>query len=214
MERVKEFKLRWNLIPACIYEHLLTFRGDDAFYDPAFGPGVYLFIHGNGRHHQVYYVGQSQEIGGRLLAHFKEWTRPPSNLHLPLDIDHFETDIHELYRNSGNAFKQEAHDFSREKRVQIGRRIMHNTYFAFALIEGEDQEWLHDVEAALHFAVLKYHGLPKAGWLGEKTSVVPERDVSIRNIYPSGIAEEVVAPSLPDEVLVRGGALSIVRPTP
>jgi len=202
--------LSWSVFPACVYEHLQSFTGKDSFYDPSFGPGVYVLVHGNGRAHQVYYLGQSSDdVGQRLKSHFNTYAQADPRWYLPTSAEVFGRDVYETFRKSTEFMKQEEAGFTREERARIGSKIMHNTYCGYAALAGQETEWLLDVEAILHLALLKQHNLPKAGWFGDKTSVMPGRDLSVRNLYVSEIARVIISPTLPREITLRDGVLEV-----
>jgi hypothetical protein len=202
--------LSWSVFPACVYEHLQGFTGKDSFYDPAFGPGVYVLVHGNGRVHQVYYLGQSSEdVGQRLKSHFNAYAQADPKWYLPTSAEVFGRDVYETFRNGTELMKQEETGFAREERARIGSKIMHNTHCGYAALAGQETGWLLDVEAVLHLALLKQHNLPKAEWLGDKTSVMPRRNLSVSNLYVTSTAQAIISPTLPREIAVRDGVLEV-----
>jgi hypothetical protein len=158
--------LYWRVCPACVYAHLEQFTGRASYFGPILGPGVYLFIHGNGQRYQVYYVGQSEEMGRRLADRYADYVHArQSGYWLPTDKSGFDRDdLYELFRREpGDLFAQEGKGFGREKRAEVGAKIMQGTYFAFAGIVEGGASWLKDVEATLQAAIAKKHDLPRRG---------------------------------------------------
>lgn len=198
-----KLNLRWNMIPACIFGYFRSFKGDQSYYDPAFGSGVYCFVHSNGTRYQVYYIGQSKEVGARLAQHCLDYTSTRSDYWLPLDASLYDGDIYEAFQKD-TGFAQESASFPKEVRQQVGRKIMDNTYFVFASVE---QTMLEVAEATLQFSVIERYGLDKKGYLGEKLSQLPQEDFAITQIFPNTVVEKMVTASIPLEIRVSNGRL-------
>ena len=198
-----QLELRWSLIPACVFGYLRGFKGEQSYYGPAFGSGVYCFVHSNGVRYQVYYIGQSKEVGSRLAQHYQDYTRTHPDYWLPLDASLYDGDIYEEFQKE-SGFAQESAKFPNQIRQRVGRQIMDKTYFAFATVE---QAMLGVAEATLQFSVLKRHGLAKKGYLGEKMSQLPQEELVITQSFPNVVVEKMVTSSIPSEIRVSDGKL-------
>ena len=197
--------LKWGLIPAEAYVHLQKFEGDEAYYFSIVGSGIYLMIHSNGNRYQVYYIGETKEIGKRLWEHVDAYTGGNPNYWLPVSADLFNGNIVDLFnRNSGEKFKQQGSDFTKEEREKVGKEIMRQTYFVFANLPKENCK---EIEAVLHEAILKKNGFKNKGWLGEKTSSLPKKDIVIKNEFLASYVEKMILSSLPKEIKLVDGSL-------
>jgi len=204
-----KINLNWSILPACIFGHLLSFKGKDSFYGPIFGTGVYLFIFPTKKGYQIYYIGESTEVGSRLMRHFTEYTSVRSDYYIVTDIALFEEDIYQLYLLASSEYmQQESEGFPIKERQVIGQTLMHNTYFAFALVESADKAKLRNVEALLQIGLLEKNGLPKHGWLGEKTSIVPSYKMEVHNLYPTEIVQKMIKPTLPSIIQCEEGGIT------
>ena len=76
---MKNISLEWNVLPACMFEVLSQREGEESFYNPILGSGIYVFIHANGKRYQVYYIGKAKEIGNRLMQHYLEYAGSKKN---------------------------------------------------------------------------------------------------------------------------------------
>lgn len=149
-------ELEWNIIPACIYGHLAQLKGKESHYHPMFGKGVYLFIHGNGKRYQVYYIGRSEDIGSRLANHYQKYAGTAvSDFWLPKKAEYFNGDIYKLFNEGEKHFMQEGKNCDNQERREVGEEIMKNTLFAFARVRDDQAHLLPDIEAALQFALLE-----------------------------------------------------------
>ena len=85
---------------------------------------------------------------------------------------------------------------------------MHNTYFAFALLESNDKAKLRNVEALLHVGLLEKNNLPKHGWFGEKISKLPNYNMEVHNLYPTEIVQKMIEPTLPSIIQCEEGGIT------
>jgi len=202
--------LNWSIFPACVFEHLLNLKGKNSFYGPIFGAGVYLFIFPTRKGYKIYYIGESTEVGSRLLGHFKDYTSVRSDYYIPTNITLFEEDIYQFFSSaSSENMQQESDKFPIEERKKIGDRLMHNTYFAFSLVKNADKARLRDIEALLHIGLLKKNCLDKYGWFGEKTSVIPTYEMEVISLYPTKIIQQMIAPTLPTRIQYKEGVFDM-----
>ena len=82
--------LDWSLLPAKMFTPLDMFKGEEGFYYPFFGSGVYLFVYPTKAGYQVFYVGQAEKIGCRFVEHIEHYLgkRTP-RYYIPTSIDYF-----------------------------------------------------------------------------------------------------------------------------
>ena len=201
-------ELWWNAFPACIYEYLLKFKGTDSYHNPILGTGVYAFVHANGHRYQVYYVGKSKDIGNRLYQHYLKYAgEEVSDYWLPYKAELFNGDIYKIFNQDPTGekyFKREGEGFTKEQRIEVGKQIMHDTYFAFARVS---EDYIEKIETALHYAILKKNNVRKYGWLGEKNSLLPNEDIVIKNIYHNDVIKKMLLPSIPEEIIILNGEM-------
>lgn len=211
---MKEICLDWNLIPCCIFEHLDRFKGKDSFYNPFFGPGVYLYIYPSKKGYQIYYIGESNEIGNRLVDHYQEYIKPNPKFYLPVSSEYFDEDVYKYYsssvENSSEFITREGGNISFDMRKDIGRKIMQNSYIAIGELEDADKGLLKDVESILHFAVLKYNNLTKNGWFGETHSQLPSKEYVIKSIYRNDVIKNMITNTLPNEIILKDSEIQSI----
>jgi len=204
---MKRIKLKWGIIPAEAYIHLQKFTGNESYYYPALGNGVYMFVHSNGKRYQVYYVGETQEIGKRLWEHVDAYTGGDPRYWLSVEASLFKGNIVELFnRNSGDDFKQQSKDFTKEKRYEVGTKILKNTYFVFALTSKDDRK---DIESLLQLGVLRKNGFKCLGWIGEKNTTAPEKDLTIINEFLTPCVRKIMETSIPQKIKVTNGNIQL-----
>jgi len=196
--------LDWSLLPAFMYMPLDDFKGKDGFYYPYFGPGVYVFVYPSETGYQVYYVGQSQEVGSRLAAHISAYMNPSSGYYLPKAVDYFNEDVYKYFKKSSiEYFSNKPGDFEEKDYAKTGEYIMKNTYFGVAKISQANESLLLEVEYVLQQEILRTHNLPQVGWLGDKKSTRPTRDIKVVNYYDNDTVQKIIGKTLSKECLFK-----------
>ncbi|MGI5838712.1 MAG: hypothetical protein ACOX8W_03530 [bacterium] len=217
---MKIVNLEWDILPAVLYEVLLSRMAAGGIFVPLQSPGVYLLIHWNGERYQIYYAGAAAgPVGDQLVRHYRKYAgEEKSDSWLPRSAELFNGDIHRLFRNnSGTDFVREGPDFPRGLRRSVGRAIMGKTYFAFAKVAPNSLDRLTVIEAVLHHGLLrKNYGEDYVrfmhGWFGEgKAKLPPDVDLTIRNTGPNAPVEKMIFSSLPRKIVLVKGQLSISR---
>lgn len=198
--------LDWSSLPAMMYMPLDKFyetKEREGFYFPSFGSGVYLFVYPTKVGYQVYYVGQSEKIGCRLVEHIEHYIgkRTP-HYYLPTAIDYYNEDVYKYFRLEKNEGKlsDKISDFTEESYSDIGKKIIENTYFCFAKLRNADEAFLKEVEGVLLLAVLKKNELPRVGWIGDGQLTRPEMDITIENHYSNKTIRKIISTTLPEKI--------------
>ena len=147
--------LYWQLIPMYIYRSLAGKTGQDAYYNPFFGKGIYLHILSGIDGKQLYGVGMSDsEIGNRLMHHYYGITGEKDDYWLPLDPQKARADLYDPDIKWGHKSGNE------ERHAAAGQFLVDYSYFAIAplpvLADGNQAlshaEKLRDIEAILQHA--------------------------------------------------------------
>lgn len=137
----------------------------DDYRLPRLGSGVYAFsgYSARSKRYRLWYIGRSEDIGGRYIAHLKqEYLNPGSGLWLPLDPVSFLDGPQEYV--SPETMGTESDGFQRANRKEIARQLVRDSHFCFALASPDQ---LVEVEAALHRIMwARFHGMIR-GWLGD-----------------------------------------------
>jgi len=197
--------LDWSLLPALMYLPLDRFKGKDGFYYPYFGPGVYLFVYPSKAGYQVYYVGQSKEVGNRLGDHISAYMNSSSGYYLPRSVDLYNEDVYKYFKKNSyeEYFSNIPGDFIDKNYTETGEHIMKNSYFGIAKLSQADESLLLEVEYILQQNVLEFNELPSLGWLGEKKSTKPTRDIEIINYFGNDILRKIIGTTLPGKCSIR-----------
>lgn len=206
---MKTISLHWCAFPAIIFKHLADYRWERNFCWPTIGPGVYLFVFPTSKGFQVYYIGEASEIGDRLNVHYNEYSTARADYYLATSMEKYEEDIFKLFSDSTSPFlSKETEDFPESKRKDIGAKLMRKTTFMYAQLRTSDKQVLRDIEATLHHALLMKNNLNKCKWFGEKTSRIPDYEMTVESIYPKEKLEKMISPSIPSIIKVSNGQIS------
>lgn len=196
-----KFELVWNMIPAYAYKCYENLKGKEGHYYPSFGQGIYIFIHWNGERYQLFYIGQSEDIGSRLAEHFNHYTSGDPLYYLPKKAEYFDGDIYKLFNDNPSGatkdFSRDLKTLSEVERKEVGTEIMKKTLFAFAKVANVNKDKLLGIEASLQLEALTRHNLKRHGWIGEKTLTRPESPMEIINNGVDERAEKIISIVLP-----------------
>lgn len=208
---LKNYKLNWSLIPATSFLHLKKFKRSESKYGPFLGKGIYCLIYPSKVNDRIYYVGKSNEIGMRLWSHCHTYTNPKNGLWLPNTIDYFDEDIYKYYKYTGDEMKKyfsQGYGATITERGILGKKILENSYFAFANLYEESNIDLLNIESIIQFSILKCNNLPSLNWLGETVKYLSPEEINIKNIYSNGALSKVIGVSLPKEISLKKSELS------
>ncbi len=193
---MQEITLKWFTIPSFLYH---GFNEHKDINIPLFGPGLYQLIYWTGSAGcQAYYIGLSEsEVGDRLWDHYKKLIN--GKWWLPSDFKKCSRDWYHYIRTSdekdGYLDPEDAKNTQHLKK--IGEKLIENSYIAIALWPENTDVDMKDIESLLHHGVLIKNELtkknkPRDGWIGETTSVLPEKDIIIHNTYAHVAIEKMM----------------------
>lgn len=203
----KQIHLRWQMIPAYIYEGLSAKKGSEAYYNPFFGPGVYLFILAGSADRTLFEIGMSaSETGNRLAYHHKGWFGLESDYYLPNDPKLALQNIYDPKIKWGQPSNR-----TEEINQQIGTFLTRTTYFLIASLHGESKQTLERVEAILQHSFIKHRELSqewyrRIGCTHLDLSNIAE-SYNLISHYSNAEIGSFVSPNLPQNIVFSGGTI-------
>jgi len=130
---------------------------------------------------------------------------PSSGYYLPKSVDLYNEDVYKYFKKDSyeEYFSNKPGDFIDKNYTETGEHIMKNSYFGIAKLSQADESLLLDVEYVLQQNVLEFNKLTSLGWLGEKKSTKPTRDIEIINYFGNDILRKIIGATLPGKCSMR-----------
>lgn len=203
----KKIELKWQMIPAYIYEALSSKEVKKKYYNPFFGPGVYLLILYSKPEKCLYQIGMSTtEIGNRLVDHYDGWHGNKHDYFLPENTIKETKNIYD-----DNISWDQPSNRTKQQNEEVGKLLTHNTYFLVASLNNETKQSLEQIEAIIQHAFIKHRGLSeewydRIGCRYKNLSKISE-NIEIISICSNNSINSFVSPNIPEKIIMYQGEL-------